>query len=55
MMQVMLITFPGCQTLVGELCCVLSLDTPSIERRTGFRAPSPSPGAALHWTDDFKL
>ncbi|XP_058630678.1 phospholipid transfer protein C2CD2L isoform X5 [Onychostoma macrolepis] len=45
----------GCQTHVGELCCVLSVDTPSIERRTGFRTPSPSPGAALHWTDDFKL
>ncbi|KTF75678.1 hypothetical protein cypCar_00032985 [Cyprinus carpio] len=45
----------GCQTHVGELCCVLSLDTPSIERRTGFRTPFPSPGAALHWTDDFKL
>ncbi|XP_016380259.1 C2 domain-containing protein 2-like isoform X3 [Sinocyclocheilus rhinocerous] len=45
----------GCQTHVGELCCVLSLDTPSIERRSGFRTPSPSPGAALHWTDDFKL
>ncbi|XP_067294903.1 phospholipid transfer protein C2CD2L isoform X2 [Pseudorasbora parva] len=45
----------GCQTHVGELCCVLSLDTPSIERRTGFLTPSPSPGAALHWTDDFTL
>ncbi|XP_073696034.1 phospholipid transfer protein C2CD2L isoform X3 [Garra rufa] len=45
----------GCQTHVGELCCVLSLDTPSIERRTGFLTPSPSPGAALHWTDDFTM
>ncbi|XP_052448821.1 phospholipid transfer protein C2CD2L-like isoform X2 [Carassius gibelio] len=45
----------GCQTHVGELCCMLSLDTPSIERRTGFLTPSPSPGAALHWTDDFTL
>lgn len=45
----------GCQTHVGELCCVLSLDTPSTERRTGFRTPSSSPGAALHWTDDFTL
>ncbi|XP_067263751.1 phospholipid transfer protein C2CD2L isoform X2 [Chanodichthys erythropterus] len=49
------ISFPGCQTHLGELCCVLSLDTPSIERRTGFLTPSPSPGAALHWTDDFTL
>ncbi|XP_056100907.1 phospholipid transfer protein C2CD2L isoform X2 [Rhinichthys klamathensis goyatoka] len=45
----------GCQSHVGELCCVLSLDTPSIECRTGFLTPSPSPGAALHWTDDFTL
>ncbi|XP_056313901.1 phospholipid transfer protein C2CD2L isoform X2 [Danio aesculapii] len=45
----------GCQSHVGELCCVLSLDTPSIERRTGFLTPSPSSGAALHWTDDFTL
>ncbi|XP_039514650.1 phospholipid transfer protein C2CD2L isoform X2 [Pimephales promelas] len=45
----------GCQSHVGELCCVLSLDTPSIEYRTGFLTPSPSPGAALHWTDDFTL
>ncbi|XP_016130573.1 C2 domain-containing protein 2-like isoform X1 [Sinocyclocheilus grahami] len=45
----------GCQTHVGELCCMLSLDTPSIERRTSFLTPSPSPGAALHWTDDFTL
>uniref|UniRef100_A0A8C0XT41 C2cd2 like n=1 Tax=Cyprinus carpio carpio TaxID=630221 RepID=A0A8C0XT41_CYPCA len=45
----------GCQTHVGELCCMLSLDTPSTERRTGFLTPSPSPGAALHWTDDFTL
>ncbi|RXN10388.1 C2 domain-containing 2-like isoform X1 [Labeo rohita] len=45
----------GCQAHVGELCCVLNLDTPSIERRTGFLSPSPSPGAALHWTDDFTL
>ncbi|XP_016327788.1 phospholipid transfer protein C2CD2L isoform X3 [Sinocyclocheilus anshuiensis] len=45
----------GCQTHVGELCCMLSLDTPSTERRTGFLTPSPSPGVALHWTDDFTL
>ncbi|XP_051748572.1 phospholipid transfer protein C2CD2L isoform X2 [Ctenopharyngodon idella] len=45
----------GCQTHLGELCCVLSLDTPSIERRTRFLTPSPSPGATLHWTDDFTL
>ncbi|XP_051959652.1 phospholipid transfer protein C2CD2L-like [Xyrauchen texanus] len=45
----------GCQTHVGELCCVLSLDTPSSERRTGFLSPSPCPGAALHWTDNFTL
>uniref|UniRef100_A0A671KV18 C2cd2 like n=1 Tax=Sinocyclocheilus anshuiensis TaxID=1608454 RepID=A0A671KV18_9TELE len=34
---------------------LLSLDTPSTERRTGFLTPSPSPGVALHWTDDFTL
>ncbi|XP_051548432.1 phospholipid transfer protein C2CD2L-like isoform X2 [Myxocyprinus asiaticus] len=45
----------GLQTHAGELCCVLSLDTPSIERRTGFLTPSPSPGAALHWTEEFIL
>lgn len=49
------ISLPGCQSHVGELCCVVSLDTPSIECRTGFLTPSPSPGAALHWTDDFTL
>ncbi|XP_051970266.1 phospholipid transfer protein C2CD2L isoform X2 [Xyrauchen texanus] len=45
----------GLQTHAGELCCVLSLDTPSIERRTGFLTPFPSPGAAVHWTEEFTL
>ncbi|XP_057209240.1 phospholipid transfer protein C2CD2L isoform X1 [Triplophysa rosa] len=45
----------GCQTHAGELCCVLSLDTPSIEQRTGFLTPSSSTGAVLNWTDDITL
>ncbi|XP_065106259.1 phospholipid transfer protein C2CD2L isoform X1 [Paramisgurnus dabryanus] len=45
----------GCQTHSGELCCVLSLDTPSIERRTGFLTLSSTTGAALHWNDDITL
>ncbi|TRY83950.1 hypothetical protein DNTS_006531 [Danionella cerebrum] len=42
----------GCQTHLGDLCCVLSLDSPSTERKTGFLSPS---GEGLHWTDDFTL
>ncbi|XP_056602646.1 phospholipid transfer protein C2CD2L [Triplophysa dalaica] len=45
----------GCQTHAGELCCVLSLDTSSIEQRTGFLTPSSSTGAVLNWTDDITL
>ncbi|KAA0717082.1 Phospholipid transfer protein C2CD2L [Triplophysa tibetana] len=45
----------GCQTHAGELCCVVSLDTSSIEHRTGFLTPSPSTGAVLNWTDDITL
>lgn len=53
--NVFLNSVPGCQTHAGELCCVLSLDTSSIEQRTGFLTPSSSTGAVLNWTDDITL
>ncbi|KAM4546351.1 phospholipid transfer protein C2CD2L isoform 1-T1 [Fundulus diaphanus] len=37
----------------GELCCVLSLDQPSAERRTRFLPVNPN--AALEWSEDVTL
>lgn len=45
----------GCQAHVGELCCVLSLDIPVLEKRTRFVMPSSSPGAVLDWGEDLTL
>ncbi|KAL6463791.1 hypothetical protein MHYP_G00281820 [Metynnis hypsauchen] len=45
----------GCQAHVGELCCVLSLDVPALEKRTRFLTPSTSPGATLDWGEDLTL
>uniref|UniRef100_A0A3B4C6D6 Synaptotagmin-like mitochondrial and lipid-binding domain-containing protein n=1 Tax=Pygocentrus nattereri TaxID=42514 RepID=A0A3B4C6D6_PYGNA len=45
----------GCQAHVGELCCVLSLDVPALEKRTRFLTPSTSPGATLDWGEDLML
>uniref|UniRef100_W5K7L0 C2cd2 like n=1 Tax=Astyanax mexicanus TaxID=7994 RepID=W5K7L0_ASTMX len=45
----------GCQTHVGELCCVLSLDVPVLEKRTRFLTPSSSPGATLDWGEELTL
>ncbi|KAF7688684.1 phospholipid transfer protein C2CD2L [Silurus meridionalis] len=40
---------------VGELCCVLSLDIPVLEKRTRFLTPSSSPKATLDWGEDLTL
>ncbi|XP_066515089.1 phospholipid transfer protein C2CD2L isoform X2 [Hoplias malabaricus] len=45
----------GCQTHIGELCCVLSLDVPAMEKRTRFLMPSSSPEAMLDWGEDLTL
>uniref|UniRef100_UPI003AAF4B19 phospholipid transfer protein C2CD2L n=1 Tax=Centroberyx gerrardi TaxID=166262 RepID=UPI003AAF4B19 len=39
----------------GELCCVLSLDQPSTERRTRFLSVPSSPAASLEWNEDVTL
>ncbi|TSY98092.1 Phospholipid transfer protein C2CD2L [Bagarius yarrelli] len=43
------------QDHAGELCCVLSLDIPVLEKRTRFLTPSSNPTAALNWGDDLTL
>ncbi|XP_062844606.1 phospholipid transfer protein C2CD2L [Trichomycterus rosablanca] len=45
----------GCQAHVGELCCVLSLDAPVMEKRTRFLTPPSSPGTMLDWAEDLTL
>lgn len=45
----------GSQAHVGELCCVLSLDIPVLEKRTRFLTRSSSPRATLDWGEDFTL
>ncbi|KAM3869539.1 phospholipid transfer protein C2CD2L [Diretmus argenteus] len=39
----------------GELCCVLSLDQPSTERRTRFLSVPSSPTASLEWSEEVTL
>lgn len=39
----------------GELCCVLSLDQPSAERRTHFLPVSRDPNATLEWSEEITL
>ncbi|XP_007563265.1 phospholipid transfer protein C2CD2L isoform X1 [Poecilia formosa] len=39
----------------GELCCVLSLDQPSAERRTCFLPVPRNPDAALEWREEMTL
>ncbi|XP_076867944.1 phospholipid transfer protein C2CD2L [Brachyhypopomus gauderio] len=45
----------ACQGHAGELCCVLSLDVPALEKRTRFLAPAPSSVATLDWAEDLTL
>ncbi|KAK3509517.1 hypothetical protein QTP70_035156 [Hemibagrus guttatus] len=45
----------GPQDHVGDLCCVLSLDIPVLEKRTRFLTPSSSPRATLDWGEDLTL
>ncbi|KAM9497280.1 phospholipid transfer protein C2CD2L isoform 1-T2 [Salvelinus alpinus] len=39
----------------GELCCSVSLDQPSTERRTCFLPATPSPDTSLDWSEDISL
>ncbi|KAM9729517.1 phospholipid transfer protein C2CD2L isoform 1-T1 [Menidia menidia] len=39
----------------GELCCVLSLDQPSTERKTHFLSVPTDPDAALQWSEEIAL
>lgn len=39
----------------AEMCCALSLNQPSAERRTRFLPRSCSPGASLEWSEDVTL
>ncbi|XP_047462506.1 phospholipid transfer protein C2CD2L isoform X2 [Mugil cephalus] len=39
----------------GELCCVLTLDQPSMERTTRFLSVPGNPSAALEWSEDITL
>ncbi|XP_071024529.1 phospholipid transfer protein C2CD2L isoform X1 [Oncorhynchus clarkii lewisi] len=39
----------------GELCCTVSLDQPSTERRTCFLPATPSPDTSLDWSEDISL
>ncbi|XP_027886251.1 phospholipid transfer protein C2CD2L isoform X1 [Xiphophorus couchianus] len=39
----------------GELCCVLSLDQPSAERRTCFLSVPRNPDTALEWSEEMTL
>ncbi|XP_026854280.2 phospholipid transfer protein C2CD2L isoform X1 [Electrophorus electricus] len=45
----------ACQGHAGELCCVLSLDMPALEKRTRFLATSPSTVTTLDWAEDLTL
>ncbi|XP_063059606.1 phospholipid transfer protein C2CD2L isoform X2 [Engraulis encrasicolus] len=40
---------------LGELCCALSLDVPTVERRTHFLSSSSSGEAKLEWNEDVIL
>ncbi|KAK2816358.1 hypothetical protein Q7C36_022629 [Tachysurus vachellii] len=45
----------GPQDHVGELCCVLNLDIPGLEKRTRFLTPSSNPRTTLDWGEDVTL
>ncbi|KAM4726693.1 phospholipid transfer protein C2CD2L isoform 2-T2 [Anableps anableps] len=45
----------GLWSRLGELCCVLSLDQPSVERRTRFLPVPTNPNAALEWSEEITL
>ncbi|CAL8364962.1 unnamed protein product [Lota lota] len=45
----------GQWTRPAELCCVLSLDQSSTERRTGFVCVPSSPACSLGWSEDITL
>ncbi|XP_038145052.1 phospholipid transfer protein C2CD2L isoform X1 [Cyprinodon tularosa] len=45
----------GLWSRAGELCCVVSLDQPSAERRTSFLPVPSNLNAALEWSEDITL
>ncbi|XP_030648735.1 phospholipid transfer protein C2CD2L [Chanos chanos] len=45
----------GSSSHLAELCCVLSLDVPSLERRTRFLSPPSGLETTLDWSEDLTL
>ncbi|XP_010868750.2 phospholipid transfer protein C2CD2L isoform X4 [Esox lucius] len=43
------------RSISGELCCTVSLDQPSTEKRTRFLPAPPGPDTSLDWNEDITL